>query len=102
MYLESNERALDTVTIIRLIGFTDYDFNSNPGIVHYELVDYKEVLGFNQTTGEPILNQDGTQAFSIFKTIIDKQFMPLTWEVVNAWGSDDQVVFDYIIENLPK
>lgn len=100
MYLELNERALDTVTIIRLVDFTDYDFNSNPGNVHYEIVDYKEVLGFNQTTGEPILNPDGTQAFSIFKTVLDKQSMPLTWDVVNSWGADDQIIFDYIILNL--
>lgn len=102
MYLESNERALDTVTIIRLVDFTDYDFNSNPGVVHYEIADYKEILGFYHDTGEPVLKPDGTQAFTIHKNLIDKQSMPLTWDVVNAWGADDQVVFDYIIENLPK
>lgn len=102
MYLESNERAINTSLVIRIVTFSDYDFNTNPGNIHYELIEYKEEFCYDENTGDPVIGPDGKHSFLIFKTPIDSKLLPLTWEVVNSWGADDQVVFDYIIENLPK
>ncbi len=100
MNLESNERELATFTIVRLVDYTDYDFNINPGNVHCQIVDYKEVLCYYHDTGEPVLDQNGNHVFNIFKTVITEKTIPLTWEVANQWGADDQIIFDYIIEQL--
>jgi len=102
MHLDINERELATSTILRLTDFTDYDFNTYPGNVHCAIVNYKEQLCYDHDTGEPVLAQDGTHAYNIFKDIITEKVIPLTWDLVNQWGSDDQIIFDYIIEQINK
>lgn len=100
MYLESNERALDSVTIIKLVDYKGYDFNVNPGTVYFEITDYKQVFIYDEITKEPVLAPDGTHSFIILKGKLSERSMDLTWEVANQWGADDQVIFDYIIEQL--
>lgn len=84
--MEQNERAIQplniwqngvstTATIIRLDGYSGYNFVDNPGEAHYILMD-----------------ED--------KNSIVQGVVQLDWDTVADWGADDQVIFDYVAQQL--
>lgn len=75
------------VSMIKLANFYGYDFDSSYGKVYYELyainkqftdkglpLEYIELVTF----GEVELPQD----------------------IVNSWGADDEMIFDYVLQQL--
>lgn len=100
MVLEANERECTLSKVLRIDNFESYDFKGDPGHVHYTIIDYVVELGFDDVTGLPIPDGNGGQAFTIFKYPIQSGSLPLTSSVVNQWGADDQVIFDYVVQEL--
>ena len=100
MILETNERECQGNKVLRLEYYEAYNFESDYGHVHYTVCNYEEVLGFDEITGAPIPDGLGGQAITIFKypQISDK--MELDVATCNAWGADDQIIFDYVALNL--
>jgi len=100
MHLEANERTYKADKLLRIEVFNGYDFMDNPGQIKYTICTYEEKLGFDEISGNPILNSDGTQAYTIFKTPIKSEIIDLTSEIVNQWGADDEIIFDFIKDYL--
>jgi len=101
MQLEANERELNPAQILRIDVFNGYDFHGAPGYVEYEICDYIVYLAYDEVTGAPVLDDQGVQMFTISKMPVASGTLDLTLELVNSWGSDDQVIFDYVIQHLP-
>jgi len=85
MILEANERQLTNDLLLRIVGYEGYDFAGQPGLVKYEICKYTFTMWY-----EP----DG---FTYSKEVIESGELPLTIELVNTWGQDDQPIFDYVI-----
>lgn len=100
MVLDANERECQSNGVLRIDSFGEYDFKSNPGIVHYTVCFYSVQLGFDEVTGQPVPDGNGGQAFTIFKYPMKSGTLPLTDTVVSQWGSDDQIIFDYVAQQL--
>jgi hypothetical protein len=100
MYLESNERQINNDHLLRIDDYTNYNFKDNPGYVKYTICRYEEMLCWDEITGNPVLAQDGTQAYLIYKWPETEGTLNLTINLINQWGSDDQPVFDYVIQEL--
>ena len=100
MVLEHNERECQGSKVLRLDYYEAYNFDTDYGHVHYTLCRYEEVLGFDEVTGDPVPDGNGGQAITIFKwpEISDK--IELDAATCNAWGADDQIIFDYVAEKL--
>ena len=88
MNLESNERQIDSNHLLRINLFEGYDFNTTAGHISYEICKYENVMWY-----EP----DG---YTYAKPVIDSGALPLTLELVSQWGSDDQPIFDYVMQEL--
>lgn len=101
MQLESNERQLNNSHILRIDVFNGYNFQDSPGHVEYEVCEYIVYLAYDEVTGAPVLDDNGQQMFSISKMPVYAGTLDLTLELVNSWGSDDELIFDYVIDNLP-
>ena len=101
MQLEANERELNPAQILRIDVFNGYDFHGAPGYVEYEICDYIVYLAYDEVTGAPVLDDQGVQMFTISKMPVYTGTLDLTLELVNSWGSNDQVIFDYVIQHLP-
>jgi hypothetical protein len=101
MQLEANERQLNPRQILRIDVFNGYDFHELPGYVEYEICDYIVYLAYDEVTGAPVLDDQGVQMFTISKMPVYTGTLDLTLELVNSWGSNDQVIFDYVIQHLP-
>lgn len=96
--MQDNEIAIQPITtwvngqtkllkVMRLDNYFQYDFLMSPGRVHYCLCEegsYTDEQGAEQT---------------IYVSVIDGN-IDLTWELVNAWGSDDTPIFDYVLQTL--
>lgn len=100
MYLESNERQINDSQLLRIEIYSGYDFDQSPGYVNWFICDYSEVLGYDEVSGNPILDSEGNQAYTIFKTLNKYGVLWLTIDIVNQWGADDQIIFDYVIQNI--
>lgn len=99
MQLETNERQLTPTTLLRVVSFDGYDFAGNPGHVNYELCEYQHRLWW-YADGTPVEDGNGVQAYTFSKVVYESGTLPLTTAVVNAWGADDQLIFDFIIAEL--
>lgn len=100
MQLEANERQLNATQLLRIDVFNGYDFHESPGYVHYEICDYVTYIGVYEDTGAPVLDDQGVQMFTISKMPVASGTLDLTLQLVQSWGSDDQVIFDYVIQQL--
>lgn len=100
MVLEANERECTLSKVLRIDNFENYNFKGDAGDVHYTIIDYVVELGFDDVTGLPIPDGNGGQAFTIFKYPIKSGTLPLTDTVVSQWGADDQIIFDYVAQQL--
>lgn len=100
MYLEQNERQISSTHLLRIENYINYNFSNNPGYVEYTICKYEEVLCWDEITGDPILAQDNTQAYLIYKWPEGTGTLDLTLDIVNQWGADDQIIFDYVIQEL--
>jgi len=100
MILDLNERQINETQLLRLDYYEKYNFNDDAGCVHYTLCDYKIILGFDEITGEPIPDGQGGQAYTIVKYPILEGDIQLTLDLVNQWGADDQIIFDYILQSI--
>lgn len=100
MVLDINERECQGNLVLRIEAFMDYDFKGNPGHVHYTICNYVVELGFDDITGNPIPDGQGGQAITIFKYPLKSDIVELTDTVVSQWGADDQIIFDYLAQEL--
>ena len=100
MVLEANERECQGNLVLRIENFESYDFKGDPGHVHYTICDYVVELGFDEVTGDPVPDGQGGQAFTIFKYPLNEGLIALTDTVVNQWGADDQIIFDFVAQEL--
>lgn len=100
MILEANERECTFSTVLRIDNFEDYNFKGDAGHVNYTICAYLVELGFDEVTGQPVPDGQGGQAFTIFKYPMKSGLIALTDTVVNQWGADDQVIFDYVAQEL--
>jgi hypothetical protein len=102
MTLQDNEREIQpiqtwvngevkTMTLLRIDNYLQYDFLMNPGMVHYCLCGYEEL---------PQTDYDGNPITVINKPTYVDGNIQLTWELVNQWGEDDTIIFDYVINEL--
>ena len=91
MTLAVNDRAIQplnlwingtssTAEIITLDGYSGYNFVDNPGEAHYVLSSY--------------------DAATDTKTSIMQGVVQLDWVTVEAWGADDQLIFNYVAAQL--
>ena len=88
MYLETNERQINATQLLRIVGYEGYNFTADAGHVHYEICGYEYVLWYQP---------DG---YTYGKLVKESGSLPLTLQLVNQWGADDQVIFDYVIQTL--
>ena len=100
MILDLNEKQISNNQVIRLDYYDKYNFNDDAGYVHYTLCDYRIILGFDEITGEPVPDGQGGQAYTILKQPVADGDIPLTLELINQWGADDQIIFDYVATEL--
>lgn len=91
MSLEKNERLIEpiktwsngvlyTSNIISIDGYSGYDFKEQAGEVQYSLISH------DSGTGNKI---------SVIQGIVR-----LTFSTVENWGSDDQIIFNYVANKL--
>ena len=100
MVLDANERECQGNLVLRIETFNDYDFKGNAGDINYTICNYVVQLGFDEVTGKPVPDGNGGQAYTIFKYPMKSGTLPLTDTVVSQWGADDQVIFDYVAQEL--
>lgn len=100
MVLDANERECTFSTVLRIDNFENYDFKGDAGHVHYTICAYIVELGFDEVTGQPIPDGQGGQAYTIFKYPMKSGTLPLNDTVVSQWGADDQIIFDYVAQEL--
>lgn len=91
MILEPNERQVRADMFVRIDKYADYDFASKPGYVEYSVCSYNI---------EYYPQPDGSNPYIIFKPVLYSGTLELTLQIVNQWGADDQIVFDYVIQQL--
>lgn len=102
MILQQNERQIQpiqtwingevkTMEILRLDNYFQYDFLMSPGYVHYCLCSYGE---------EQQTDIDGNPLTIAMKpTIIDGN-IPMTWQLIENWGQDDEPIFAHVLTTL--
>lgn len=95
MILESNEREFNN-QVLRIDRYDGYDFILSAGIIHYTILTYSQIMGFDEISNEPILDDKGNHAFTIFKVPILSSSIELPIEIVNQWGADDNIIFDWL------
>ena len=100
MQLDKNERQVNSNQLLRVDLFNGYNFQDTPGYVEYHVCNYIVRLGFYEDTGLPVLDENGVQMYTISKIPIQSGTIDLTEDLVNQWGADDQIVFDYVIQQL--
>ena len=100
MQLEHNERECQGNLLLRLDYYEAYNFESDYGHVHYTVCDYEQKLGFDEVTGDPVPDGQGGQAFTIYKWPLNSDKIELDAATCNAWGSDDQIIFNYVAQQL--
>lgn len=94
MNLQANQREIVTfdiwkegvfhpVNVLKLSVYMGYDFIASPGQVHYDLIHHE-------------VDVDG----SIFEEVVAHGYVPLTFALVQQWGADDQIIFDYVAQEL--
>jgi hypothetical protein len=91
MNLETNEREIQPITlwvngqsytasIFSLNGYGGYNFIDSPGEVQWTMLTYDAATDTKQQVMQGIL--------------------PLTYDLVEDWGTDDQPIFDYAAQQL--
>lgn len=95
MILESNEREFKN-KVLRIDRYDGYDFILSAGVIHYTILTYSQIMGFDEISNQPILDDKGNHAFTIFKVPILSSSIELPIEIVNQWGADDNVIFDWL------
>jgi hypothetical protein len=100
MLLDKNEREVNATKLVRISSFNGYDFENKPGYVDYTVCDYFIRLAYYEDTQLPVLDDKGVQMYTICKIPIQTGTIDLTEDLVNQWGADDQIVFDYVIQQL--
>ncbi len=98
--LDKNEREVNATKLVRISSFNGYDFENKPGYVDYTVCDYFIRLAYYEDTQLPVLDDKGVQMYTICKIPIQTGTIDLTEDLVNQWGADDQIVFDYVIQQL--
>ena len=100
MVLDNNERECQGGLILRLDYYESYNFDNDYGHVHYTLCIYEEKPGFDEVTGDPVPDGNGGQAITIYKWPLKSGSIELDGATCNAWGADDQIIFDYVAQQL--
>lgn len=100
MILETNERECSGDIVLRIDKFEDYNFSDNAGHIHYSLMNYRVELGW-YPDGTPVPGDGGVgQAITIYKELYQNGIIDLTDKIVNQWGADDTVIFNFAAEQL--
>jgi hypothetical protein len=77
------EGVFHPVNVLKLGSYSGYDFIASPGQVHYDLIHHEQDV-------------DG----SIIEMVVADGYVPLTFALVQQWGADDQIIFDYVAQEL--
>lgn len=91
MTLDKNEKEVAPVniwqngsvkiaTIFKIDNFYGYDFVASAGYIHWSILEY-DVL-------------------TDTKNILVEGQMPMIFPVIEDWGRDDQIIFDYVAAQL--
>lgn len=80
-----------TLDAIRFNYYSQYDFKGYPGFVYYSLC---ETVTETQTDG------DGNETTIQTLNPVIHGNVDMTWEIVNNWGQDDSIIFEYVLEKL--
>lgn len=99
MQLETNERELVGNGLLRIENYSGYDFYQSAGKVKYAICQYYEVVGYD-ADGKWIQRTDNTDQFFIAKKEIEIGELPLTIDIINQWGADDQIIFEYVAQQI--
>ena len=85
------------------IETTSFGYKGNANTISITITDYNLgfppkilVKFFNKETIENEVTNEVTENFAE----MHEQFIPMTQEVYEAWGTDDQVVVDFVLEEL--
>jgi hypothetical protein len=99
MQLESNEREIQGGMILRIDKYEGYDFHQEAGFITCYILEYYEVQGYD-SDGNFILRENNNPNYFIVKPQDSFERIELTIDVLNQWGADDQIIFDYAAEKL--
>ena len=99
MQLNLNEREILDSKILRIDNYEGYDFSEQAGYIMYSILKYYEVQGYDQD-GKWILRINDNPNYFIVKPEEYSGKLPLTFELVNQWGADDQLIFQYAADQL--
>lgn len=80
-----------TLEVLRLDNYFQYDFLMCPGRVHYCLCEVVTVTDTDEN-GNTTTREEA-------RSIIDGN-VDLTWDLVNDWGEDDDIIFEYVLNEL--
>lgn len=75
------------VSMIKLANFSGYDFDSQYGKVYYEL------YAINKQTTDKGLPLEYIELVTFGE-------VELSQDIANAWGPDDEMIFDYVLQQL--
>jgi hypothetical protein len=88
MNLEPNEREINPATIVRIDNYLGYNFIDNGGIVEFTICEYIEQYA-----------PDGIE-FTYIKIPLYSDAIDLPFSLVNQWGASDEIIFDYVIDQV--
>lgn len=102
MILEQNERQIQpiqtwvngnvvTLSVIKIDNYYGYDFIQNAGYAHYCLCEYSETT---------IQDYDGNDILIANKRSVLDGSIPMTWQLIENWGTDDEPIFQYVLNQL--
>ena len=91
MNLETNEREIQplslwlngelyTASIFALNSYGGYDFIESAGMIQWSLLNYDNLSNVKKQIAQGVI--------------------PLTYDLVEDWGTDDQPIFDYAAQQL--
>ena len=81
------------VKYLSLTNFTDYHFNNKGGIVYYSLFGLESPGSVVNATGQ--LETLAHLPMELYKGTIS-----IPAEIVNQWGTDDNIIWDYVARTL--
>ena len=85
--ISSLSAATKIAEYIKLSNFSGYDFNEAPGEVTCEVYAINRPV---TDLGQPLE----------YHELLRQEKISLPIHITNNWGTDDEIIFDYVIETL--
>jgi hypothetical protein len=83
-------------TEIRLRNFSEYNFDGTGGRVYWQLLS----VSTETITPDPESEDPGEESVSVIKTPVQDGYLPIPNSVVQQWGEDDDIIFNYVCTTL--